>query len=569
MRFSLRSLIGLLLFAITLFGCNKSSSSGGGGISVSLPTAFNLTDPQNGTGISVTGTLYWQDSTGETSYRIEIFSDQNLNNIVLFSQLNQNTTSFTIPANALNKNQTYYWRVKAQNSAGETIAANAPFSFVTVGANTAVGVLDTSFDSDGIVTHDGAATVGNPGGNPGDDQGNSVIIIPSGPNKGKILVAGYSFNGADLDMTVWQYNTDGTLDTQNFGGSRGYYISGMAGEDRGQDLAVDSSGNIYVVGYSTQGGTLDITVWKLKPDGTLDTTFKNPNGFLTLGFKDANNIPTNDRGFGIVVDNSNSRIVFVGEGGNLLQILKYDFNGGADTTFGSNSNGNVTFNSGTIATIGRDVILDGSNNILVCGAYGSNMAVWRYTPSGQLDTTFNSGGTQGYFRDTSKECYGYGLVQDSNNNIIVCGYYLGTSNTRDMALWRLTSAGVKDTNFQNPDGRVTFNNAAGGNKNDEGLDVLIDLDGKIVVTGYSINSSNSEDMVIWRVHNDSNTGTVGSLDTATFGNPNGYVVHTGAAGGTAKDFGYGITIDSNGRLIVTGSSTNSSYNLDMVIWRWK
>ena len=36
--------------------------------------------------------------------------------------------------------------------------------------------------------------------------------------------------------------------------------------------------------------------------------------------------------------------------------------------------------------------MDSSGNILVSGIDGSNMIIWRYTPSGSLDTSYNGTG---------------------------------------------------------------------------------------------------------------------------------------------------------------------------------
>ncbi|MBI5344265.1 MAG: hypothetical protein HZB83_02850, partial [Deltaproteobacteria bacterium] len=42
----------------------------------------------------------------------------------------------------------------------------------------------------------------------GNDFGRAVAIQPDG----KIVAAGYSWNGADYDFSLARYNTDGTLD---------------------------------------------------------------------------------------------------------------------------------------------------------------------------------------------------------------------------------------------------------------------------------------------------------------------------------------------------------------------
>lgn len=69
-------------------------------------------------------------------------------------------------------------------------------------------------------------------------------------------------NRNNYDLTVWRYNSNGTLDS-NFNGS-GYLVHGglLTGQDKG--------------GYS------DVCVWKVHPDGSLDSTF-NKNGVYCKG----------------------------------------------------------------------------------------------------------------------------------------------------------------------------------------------------------------------------------------------------------------------------------------------
>jgi hypothetical protein len=72
-----------------------------------------------------------------------------------------------------------------------------------------------------------------------------------------------------------------------------------------------------------------------------------------------------------------------------------------------------------------------------------------------------------------------------------------------MVIWKYTSAGALNTTFGGdansdgtPDGFVVYRNAV-GDGNDKGRDIILDADGKILVTGWSSNGSDS-DMAIWR-----------------------------------------------------------------------
>ncbi|HDL20498.1 MAG TPA: hypothetical protein ENH30_04380, partial [Nitrospirae bacterium] len=140
---------------------------------------------------------------------------------------------------------------------------------------------------------------------------------------------------------------------------------------------------------------------------------------------------------------------------------------------------------------------------------------------------------------------------------LVTGYSENGSNN-DMVIWRYNANGTLDTTF-GTNGIVVSDNAAGGHSYDYGNSITTDATGKILIAGSSENGSN-DDMVIWRYNAN------GTLDT-TFGT-NGIVVSDNAAGGHGDDYGYSITTDATGKILVTGGSYNSSGNYDMVIWRY-
>ena len=81
------------------------------------------------------------------------------------------------------------------------------------------GDLDTTFSGDGILT----TAIG-----AGNDAASSVVL----QSDGKIVVAGYSYNGSNYDIAVVRYNTDGSLDTSFGTGGKVTTAIGL-----GEDLA--------------------------------------------------------------------------------------------------------------------------------------------------------------------------------------------------------------------------------------------------------------------------------------------------------------------------------------------
>ncbi len=366
------------------------------------------------------------------------------------------------------------------------------------------GELDTSFNGTGFLSIDGSA-----GGSGQDD-----IYAITKDSQNRIISVGSSFNGGDLDMAVWRLNANGSLDTSF--ASNGVFIHDSAAGGTSTDVAygvvVDSSDNIYVTGTSFNGADFDMSVWKLNSNGTLDTSFN---------------------GSGVFVDDGAA--------------------------------------GGGIHDQGSAIHLDASGNIFVTGfsdrdATNRDMAVWKLLPNGTPDNSFDSDGIFVCDGAAGGDCvggsvsgeddFGNDILTDSSGNVYVVGRADSVGNLGDMTVWRLTSAGVLDTSFSG-DGIFTHDDAAGGTGLDSATAFVINSQGRLVITGFSRNSDGNNDMVIWKVL------TTGNLDT-TF-NAVGFVTFdvSDIVGGGTNDTGEDIIIDSQGRIVVTGSG-----NEDMCIWRY-
>mgnify|MGYP001576922537 CR=1 FL=1 len=127
-----------------------TTGTDGGGGGTSLPSAFSYSLPLNGsTGVSLTPTLSWADSVGETSYKIEIATDPGFTAIIDTATVGTDIINYTVPAGKLSSSTTYYWRVIAVNSYGTTTISNAPFAFTTGAAPVTTVTLSSSSPSNG------------------------------------------------------------------------------------------------------------------------------------------------------------------------------------------------------------------------------------------------------------------------------------------------------------------------------------------------------------------------------------------------------------------------------------
>jgi hypothetical protein len=101
----------------------------GGG--TSLPAPRLITPADNTTNISIRPTFDWADTTGATSYRIQVSTNSNFTSLKVNAS-NLTSSQYTITNDSLAKNTVYYWHVCATNVSGDgPWSANRSFTTVT------------------------------------------------------------------------------------------------------------------------------------------------------------------------------------------------------------------------------------------------------------------------------------------------------------------------------------------------------------------------------------------------------------------------------------------------------
>lgn len=124
------------------------------------------------------------------------------------------------------------------------------------------GSLDTGFGSGGIVTS----------GFGSNSEAKAVAI----QTNGKIVAAGYAEINGSNDFTVVRYNTDGSNDT-TFGRCSDLICASTTdfsgGDDEATAMSIQTDGRIVVAGYSYNGNDYDFALVRYKTDGSLDTSF--------------------------------------------------------------------------------------------------------------------------------------------------------------------------------------------------------------------------------------------------------------------------------------------------------
>ncbi|MCX6980578.1 MAG: choice-of-anchor D domain-containing protein [Verrucomicrobia bacterium] len=332
----------------------------------------------------------------------------------------------------------------------------------------------------------------------------------------------------------------GDLDT-TFGISGKVTTPVGSSNDNGKSVALQSDGKIVVGGYSVIAGIGNFALVRYNASGTLDATFGTGGKVITpVGSGNANG--------NSVILQSDGKIVVAG----FAQIgtkynfalVRYDVGGTLDTTFGNG--GMVTTSIASSPEYGNDVALQSDGKIVVAGTIGnssnSKFRLVRYNANGSLDTSFGSGGGVTKAIDLSvHDCRSIALQSDGK--IVVTGdlnaFSFGGPRPHYIALVRYEMNGTQDTSFGSGGVvKTTFDTDA------YAYSVAVQSDGRIVVAG-----TNGDFMAVRYNAN-------GTPDN-TFGSGGKVTTPIGSSGSAA----YSVGLQSDGKIVVAGSSSNGSNNV--------
>jgi uncharacterized delta-60 repeat protein len=338
------------------------------------------------------------------------------------------------------------------------------------GAYAKPGDLDPTFGNGGIVISDYSGR---------NMFGPAVRIQPDG----KIVVAGKQFNGHDDDILVQRFLTDGSPDT-SFGTSGATVIKLSAADDNAKALTFQNDGKIVLAGGAGQSGSYETSVLvRVSADGILDSGF-GVGGKVLIDF----GLPSHSHSVAI---QSDGNIVVTGEtyttaDGGLFATARVLPNGAFDTSFGTGGKVTQTMGSGANA---HSLVLQSDGRILL-GGYAAltdsgkaGFIVSRLLSNGTPDASF---GSNGYTTVSVGEGnnYCHALMQQSDGKIILAGSAMTTTNY-DFSLVRFNSDGMVDNSF-GTNGIVTTNFVSGPRPSaDETAAGVLEVDGRIVVGGYS------------------------------------------------------------------------------------
>jgi hypothetical protein len=394
--------------------------------------------------------------------------------------------------------------------------------------------------------------------------------------------------------------TAGAVDTTNNGGSDVFvskfnasgsalvystYLGG-SNTDWGSGIAIDTTGNVYITGYTQSstnfpttasafdttynGGYYDSFVTKINASGTalIYSTY--------LGGSDR------DQGEGIAVDQSGNTYIMGGTWSSdfptIAGAVDTVINGG-DDVFASklNSSGSAlvysTYLGGSGSDYGDGIALDTAGNAYITGyTESANFP----TTAGAYDTTFNgddvfvsklntSGSMLVYstYLGGSDFDWGCGIVVDTVGNAYITGY----TRSSDFP----TTTGAFDNTFNGEfnadwDGFVSKLNASGtalvystylgGSGEDFGWGITLDIAGNAYITGetYSSNFPTTASAFDQIFDGGFDDGFVSKLNAS-----GSSLVYSTYLGGSGGEYGSGIAVDNAGNAYITGYTQSSDF----------
>jgi hypothetical protein len=407
-------------------------------------------------------------------------------------------------------------------------------------------------------------------------------------SSGAAYVTGYT-DSTNFPVTAGALRTTfgGSLDAfvtkLNAAGSAIVYCTylGGSGEDRGLSIAVNTSGNAYITGYTTSsdfptavpvqssnGGGRDAFVTKLNTTGT------------TLVYSTYLGGSLNDSGNGIAIDSSGLAYITGSTSSANFPVVgpfQPTLAGGQDgfVTKLNTAGTAITYSTylgGSLVERGSAIAVDSTG-----AAYGAGNTFSTNFPTvsplqaaigGAQDafvTKLNASGASLAYSTylggsgTENVEVGRSIVVDSSNNAYVTG---NTSSVNfpvfqpmqpanngggnDAFILKLTTAGTA----------FVYSTYLGGGSMDFGTSVAVDSSGSAYIGGYTA----SPDFPTVSASQGANGGNYDAFVTKL--NASGSALaESGFLGGSGADAGYGIAIDSSGNAYLTGQTFSANFPL--------
>ena len=523
-------------------GGNESAQCGAVAILTADATAPSVPSNLQGTGASASQVnLTWTASTdnvGVTGYRVYRNGSQV-----------GTTASASYSDTGLTEVTSYSYRVAAYDAAGNTSAQCTAVAVSTLDAtapsvptNLQATVVSTSrIDLSWTASTDNVGVTGYKVYRDG-----SLVASPSGTTYSDTgLSAGttyaYRVAAADAAGNVSAQCTAVNATTQS-GTWGGTVLMGTASTDRGHGVAVDSSGNIYVAGYTagaldgeTNSGGNDIFLTKYDASGARQwtrlsgTAGGDESGWAAVAVYGSDSIYVTGYTSG-ALDGETSA------GGSDIFLMKYNSSGTKQWTrlLGTAS-----------SDVGWGVAVDGSGNVYVAGTTEGDLDGQTHS-GGTYDTfltKYNSSGTKQWTRllGNGTETYAYTVAVDGSGNALVAGHTRGTFDSE-------SNAGMLDVYVAkyNSSGTRQWVRMLGSARFDYCYGVGTDTSGNVYISGAAYGDFDG-------LANSDGTWMSEDVFVAKF-NSSGTKQWSRFFGTATNDVASGLAVDGSGNVYITGNS---------------
>jgi uncharacterized delta-60 repeat protein len=361
------------------------------------------------------------------------------------------------------------------------------------------------------------------------------------------------------------------------------------GNDYASAIAVQSDGKIVVAGTSSSSGgtTSNIVVERFNTDGTLDTTFGignddgSPDGVVSLDLGVSSDIAK------AVAIQSDGKIIVAGTStanSSNIVLARLNTNGSLDTSFGAGNadgtpDGVVSLSLGDGDDVANALAIQADGKIVVAGTTtsidtSSNIVVARLNTNGSLDISFGAGNIDGTPDGVVSVSLGDGddaanaMAIQADGKIVVAGTTTSIDTSSNIAVVRLNTNGSLDISFGpgnvdgTPDGVVSVSLGEG---DDVAKAISIQSNGMILVAGTTTSLDKTSNIAVVRMNAD------GSLDVTfgagtTDGTPDGVASFSLGAG---NDIVNSLTIQTDGKIIVAGTTTSTGSTSNIALARLK
>jgi uncharacterized delta-60 repeat protein len=323
--------------------------------------------------------------------------------------------------------------------------------------------------------------------------------------------------------------------------------------DHGQAVAIQSDGKIVAAGYVEYATSNGKDFAVVR----LNKDGSVDNSFGSNGMVTTDFGNGNDKATSLAIQTDGKIIVAGYLQNNYSAIARYNTDGTLDNAFGTN--GKIIGNSSSIQNI-TAIAIQPDGKFIVAGSVWnsttkeSDFGLQRYNTNGTLDNAFGTNSKVG-------SAFGSGydevlsLVIQQNGKILVSGYTETSVSKYNFALARYNSNGSLDNSF-GTSGKVS---TSVGSRYEIAFSTGIQPDGKIIAAGYIYNANASQSFALVRYNVD------GSIDNS-FGS-NGKVITD--FGTNSTNLGRSLIIQSDGKLVLGGyTATSFAYSADFALVRY-